>query len=158
MASAIPEASRAFDLPDLTATERLAGRVAALARAGDVIALAGPLGAGKTAFARAFITALVGAPVEVPSPTFTLLQTYATPGAAVWHFDLYRLERAEEAYELGIEEAFVDGISLIEWPERIAALLPAERLTVNLTEAADAGARHAELSGRGAWAARLAAL
>jgi tRNA threonylcarbamoyl adenosine modification protein YjeE len=158
MASAIPEASRAFELPDLAATEHLAGRVAAEARVGDVIALAGPLGAGKTAFARAFITALVGTPVEVPSPTFTLLQTYATPAATVWHFDLYRLERAEEAYELGIEEAFVDGISLIEWPERIAALLPAERLTVSLNEAAAEGARRALLTACGPWARRLESL
>lgn len=158
MASPIVEASRGFALADLRATESLAGRVAALALPGDVIALAGPLGAGKTAFARGFITALSGGPVEVPSPTFTLLQTYATPHATVWHFDLYRLERAEEAYELGIEEAFVEGISLIEWPERIAPLLPPERLTVSLSEAAEAGARQALLTGRGSWAQRLARL
>jgi tRNA threonylcarbamoyladenosine biosynthesis protein TsaE len=155
---AIREATRAFDLPDLRATEALAGRVAALATVGDIIALAGPLGAGKTAFARAFITALAGTPTEVPSPTFTLLQTYATPRASIWHFDLYRLERAEEAYELGVEEAFADGISLIEWPERLAALLPDERLTVNLSDAAEAGARSALLTGRGTWAMRLARL
>ncbi|HUN52569.1 MAG TPA: tRNA (adenosine(37)-N6)-threonylcarbamoyltransferase complex ATPase subunit type 1 TsaE [Candidatus Sulfotelmatobacter sp.] len=155
---AIREAARAFALPDLAATLTLAGRLAALAAAGDVIALSGPLGAGKTAFARAFINSLSGESVEVPSPTFTLLQTYPTPRGTIWHFDFYRLERAEEAYELGIEEAFADGISLIEWPERVAALLPADLLTVALCEAAAPDARRASLAGRGTWSGRLARL
>src|SRR6266700_1981101 len=112
-----------IDLPDEAATAALAARIASLARPGDVIALKGELGAGKTSFARAFIRARNGREA-VPSPTFTLVQTYELPGGAVWHFDLYRLHSPEEAWELGIEEAFHAGIALIEWPERLGSLLP----------------------------------
>jgi tRNA threonylcarbamoyl adenosine modification protein YjeE len=119
------------DLGDEKATAALAARLAALARPGDLIALSGDLGAGKTSFARAFIGARGGGE-SVPSPTFTLVQTYDLPGGAVWHFDLYRLRVAEEAWELGIEDAFESGISLIEWPEWLGALLPGRRLVVAL--------------------------
>jgi len=146
-----------IDLPDETATAGLAARLAALARPGDVIALKGELGAGKTSFARAFIRAR-GGDEAVPSPTFTLVQSYDLPGGTVWHFDLYRLRAPEEAWELGIEEAFADGIALIEWPERLGILLPAKHLLVTLEFAAKPGARCAMLSGKGAWAPRLAAL
>src|SRR5882672_4489738 len=101
------------DLPDEAATAAFAARISALAEIGDVIALRGNLGAGKTTFARAFIRAR-GCAEEVPSPTFTLAQIYELASAAIWHFDLYRLESPEDAWELGIEEAFSDGISLIE--------------------------------------------
>src|SRR4051812_29949378 len=104
-------------LPDEAATAALAGRLAPLAARGDVVALTGALGAGKTSFARGFIAARAGRPIEVPSPTFTLVQTYDLPSGPIWHFDLYRLERPDDAIELGIDEAFADGISLIEWPE-----------------------------------------
>ena len=156
-----------LELPDLAATTALAGRLAALARRGDVIALDGDLGTGKTSFARAFINALSrddqapgeSAPEEeVPSPTFTLVQTYRRRPADVWHFDLFRLERPEEAYELGIEEAFAEAISLIEWPERMGPLLPAERLDLVLRFAPRPEARRATLTGWGGWARRLAAL
>ncbi len=153
----------AFDLPDPSATADLAGRLAAHARPGDVIALSGDLGSGKTSFARAFIKALPdpgdvagSADEEVPSPTFTLVQVYRRAPADVWHFDLYRLERPEEAYELGIEEAFAGAISLIEWPERLGPLLPAERLEIALGFGAAPQARHAVLTGNGAWRRRLA--
>jgi tRNA threonylcarbamoyladenosine biosynthesis protein TsaE len=119
-------------LPDERATRSLAARIAARARPGDVIALSGPLGAGKTSFARAFIRARFGAAEEVPSPTFTLVETYSGEGPPIWHFDLYRLDRPEDAWELGIEDAFAGGISLIEWPERLGALLPPGRLQVAL--------------------------
>ncbi|MGH7116770.1 MAG: tRNA (adenosine(37)-N6)-threonylcarbamoyltransferase complex ATPase subunit type 1 TsaE, partial [Stellaceae bacterium] len=92
-----------FDLPNEAATAVLAGRIAARARIGDVIALRGDLGAGKTSFARAFIRARGNADEEVPSPTFTLVQIYEASAAAIWHFDLYRLRTAQEAWELGIE-------------------------------------------------------
>jgi len=134
------------DLPDENATVALAARVAGVAARGDVIALSGPLGAGKTVFARAFIRAR-GGTGEVPSPTFTLVQCYELPDASVWHFDCYRLHRAEEAWELGIEDAFRDGISLIEWPDRIEALLPVDRLRVELSPGASSGSRRAVLSG-----------
>ena len=152
------QAAIEISLADEAATRRLAAAVAAVARAGDVIALSGPLGAGKTSFARGFVDAL-GATEEVPSPTFTLVQTYALAPAAVWHFDLYRLERPTDAYELGIEDAFDSGISLIEWPARLGALLPADRLDVALDFAAGEGTgRIGRLIGHGAWHARLAAV
>jgi tRNA threonylcarbamoyladenosine biosynthesis protein TsaE len=145
------------DLADEQATAALAGRVAALALPGDVIALSGELGAGKTSFARAFIRARGGEEI-VPSPTFTLVQTYDLPGAAIWHFDLYRLRAAEEAWELGIEDAFHDGISLIEWPERLGLMLPERHLRVALDFTAMPDARRATLSGDSDWAARLVAI
>ena len=146
-----------IDLPDEQATGALAARLAAAAHPGDVIALQGGLGAGKTSFARAFIAAR-GGDETVPSPTFTLVQTYDLPGGMIWHFDLYRLRMAEEAWELGIEEAFRDGISLIEWPERLGVLLPRRRLLVALDFAAQPGVRRATLSGDGERATRLAAV
>jgi tRNA threonylcarbamoyladenosine biosynthesis protein TsaE len=120
------------ELADERATLALGARLADEAGRGDVFALSGTLGAGKTTLARGFIRALTGPDEEVPSPTFTLVQTYDTKKGTVWHFDLYRLEDPEEAWELGIEEAFAGGISLIEWPDRLGALLPARRRQVTL--------------------------
>jgi len=138
-------------------TQTLAARLASLLRAGDVVALRGELGAGKTFFARAVIQAL-GGPGEVPSPTFTLVQTYDLAPAPVWHFDLYRLTRPEDAHELDIEDAFAEAISLIEWPERLGALLPAERLDVHLAFGKSENERVVTLSGSPAWEERLKAL
>ena len=132
-----------------------------------MVALRGDLGAGKTTLARALIRALPGPEgsdnEEVPSPTFTLLQCYPRRPADVWHFDLYRIEHPEEVYELGIEEAFAEGISLIEWPERMGALLPVDRLDVTLAyrdadDAASVGGRRVTLQGGGDWQSRLAEL
>lgn len=149
-------------LPDPDATGRLGRALAPCLHRGDVVALDGPLGAGKTALARALIQERAraqNAPVEdVPSPTFTLVQVYEFPDMTLWHFDLYRIGGPDEAWELGIEEAFESGISLIEWPERIAALLPEDRLDVRLDSRPDEPGRRAILEGRGAWAARLASL
>lgn len=149
-------------LPDEAATERLARRLAALARPGDVIALTGELGSGKTVFARAFVNALAHprgeGPEEVPSPTFTLVQVYDRLPAPVWHVDLYRIKRPHEADELGLDEALADGIMLIEWPDRLGPRLPAERLDVTLAFAEAEGARHAVLQGGAAWTERLEAL
>jgi len=126
-----------------------------------VVALAGDLGAGKTTFARALIAAFAaeaGQPApEVPSPTFTLVQTYEFPRATIWHFDLYRIERPEDALELGIEEAFADGIALIEWPERLGPLLPARRMEVRLAFGDAPDARLVEISAPAGAAERLAA-
>jgi len=146
-----------IELPDENATVRLAVRLAALARPGDVIALRGELGAGKTSFARFFIRAR-GADEEVPSPTFTLAQLYEFPDATVWHFDCYRLRDPEEAWELGIEDAFRDGISLIEWPERLGHLLPARRLEIRFLPGTSPQARRAEIDAGPDWGDRIAHL
>jgi tRNA threonylcarbamoyladenosine biosynthesis protein TsaE len=127
---------------------------------GDVVALEGDLGAGKTTFARALIAAFAAearqAPPEVPSPTFTLVQTYDFPRATIWHFDLYRIERPEDAQELGIEDAFADGIAVIEWPERLGPLLPARRIAVRIGFGEAPDARQIELSAPAGPAERLA--
>jgi tRNA threonylcarbamoyladenosine biosynthesis protein TsaE len=146
------------DLPDETATVALAERISSLVQLRDIIALKGDLGTGKTAFARAFIRALGNRDEEVPSPTFTLVQIYELHPAAVWHFDLYRLRSGEEAWELGIEEAFSEGISLIEWPERLGSLLPERRLELTLAFGNRPDARQVTLDPGGGWRARLAAI
>lgn len=146
-----------IDLPDEAATARLAAAVAARARPGDVITLKGELGAGKTSFARAFIRSF-DADETVPSPTFTLVQTYELGGRTIWHIDAYRLREPEEGWELGIEEAFRDGISLIEWPERLGSLIPARRLEIALSPGGGADSRFAALDPGNDWAARLAGL
>jgi tRNA threonylcarbamoyladenosine biosynthesis protein TsaE len=142
------------DLADETATATFAAALARLARPGDVIALKGELGAGKTSFARAFIRARGEAP-EVPSPTFTLVQVYEFPEGAIWHFDLYRLRDPAEAWELGIEDAFDRGISLVEWPERFGSLIPPRRLEIVLTPGNTPEARRAVLDPGGDWPERL---
>ena len=142
------------------ATVALAATLAKASRPGDVIALRGDLGAGKTAFARAFIRArevMSGGTgvTEVPSPTFTLVQTYQMAIGDVWHFDLYRLDRSADAYELGLDEAMAEGIVLIEWPERLGSLLPADRLDLALRFGADEEARVAAMIGFGERGRRL---
>jgi tRNA threonylcarbamoyladenosine biosynthesis protein TsaE len=144
------------DLPNEAATADLAARLAARAKLGDVIGLQGELGSGKTSFARAFIRALGDGSEEVPSPTFTLVEIYAFAGKPpVWHFDLYRLSAPSEIYELGIEDAFAEGISLIEWPERLGKLLPAEHLLLALRQGGAPNARRAHLAATPGWAGRL---
>ena len=147
-----------LDLPDEGATASLAARIAALARSGDIIALKGDLGTGKSSFARSFIRATCNRDEDVPSPTFTLVQVYQRDPTAIWHFDLYRLRSPEEAWELDIEEAFSTSISLIEWPERLGALLPERRLQVALAYGDQLGARRAFLDPGTGWQARLAAM
>lgn len=156
----LPAHRKTFELQSLAETEALAAAVAGRAVMQDVIALSGGLGAGKTSFARGFIRARPGgdAIAEVPSPTFTLVQVYELSGAPVWHFDLYRLTKPEEAWELGIEEAFAEAISLIEWPDRLGALLPAARLDIELSPGAQGDARRATMTGHGSWAVRLESL
>jgi tRNA threonylcarbamoyladenosine biosynthesis protein TsaE len=144
-----------IELPDEAATAALAARIAALVRAGDVIALKGELGAGKTSFARAFIGARGGIEA-VPSPTFTLVQVYELGEVPIWHFDAYRLRDPEEAWELGIEDAFLEGVSLIEWPERLGKLVPAWRLEITLSAGPTPQARRATIDPPAEWSARLA--
>jgi tRNA threonylcarbamoyladenosine biosynthesis protein TsaE len=148
-------------LPDPAATERLAAIIAGQARPGDAILLSGDLGAGKTHFARAFINALTAAIEEVPSPTFTLVQTYDALAQAapvkIWHFDLYRLKSPEETLELGIDEVFAEGIALIEWPDRLGYFKPREHLELRLVIAGE-GARQATLLPTPTWFDRAAAI
>ena len=146
-------------LPDLDATRALAHVIAGMARPGDTIGLAGVLGAGKTTFARAFVNARAeaagDAPVEVPSPTFTLVQPYDIGGTTVYHFDLYRVDAPEDALELGIEDAFAAGISLVEWPDRLGPLMPRDALLVTLLQGAREDAREAEIEARHGWRERI---
>ena len=141
-----------LDLADEAATAALAARLAPLLKRGDVVALSGDLGAGKTAFARALIHAL-GSEEDVPSPTFTLLQTYDTPAGPVWHYDLYRIKVPDQLLELSWEDSGLS-IVLVEWPERAGALLPSDRLDVAFAFGPTEGARHATLCPRGRWVGR----
>ncbi|BCP55896.1 bifunctional tRNA (adenosine(37)-N6)-threonylcarbamoyltransferase complex ATPase subunit type 1 TsaE/phosphotransferase [Kaistia sp. 32K] len=142
------------DLPDEAATIRLAEDIAAKLAIGDVIALRGDLGAGKTSFARALIRAVAAdAGYEVPSPTFTIVQTYDTR-LPIAHFDLYRLGSADELEEIGFDEAVSEGVVLIEWPERAGDSLPGTHLEIAL-EIEGAG-RLATLTGGGDWPERIA--
>ena len=149
------EISIEVPLADQAATEAFAVRLAAIARPGDVFALWGDLGTGKTVFARAFIQAWCRREEEVPSPTFTLVQTYDGPDGTIYHFDMYRLTAPDEAYELDIEDAFAEGISLIEWPDRLGPLLPAGRLDIRLGHGPARGSRIAALAASDIWSPRL---
>ena len=138
-------------LADLAATEALGARLARLLRPGDAVLLDGPLGAGKTALARALLRALAGDPaLDVPSPSYTLVQTYDTPVGPVHHFDLWRLDGPDAVLELGWDDARTDAV-LVEWPDRLGPLRPGDALTIALHPAAGE-ARLAELSG---WPDRL---
>ena len=122
-----------LELSDLDATNRLGAMLAGALMAGDVIALSGGLGAGKSALARAIIRAVDPAEDDVPSPTFTLVQTYAlADGTPLWHLDLFRLDGPEEAMALGLDDAFVDAACLIEWPDRLKKFLPKTNLSIHL--------------------------
>jgi tRNA threonylcarbamoyladenosine biosynthesis protein TsaE len=149
-------------LPDEAATVRLARALGRLLRPGDLVALGGDLGAGKTALARALIRSLspLGEAEEVPSPTFTLVQSYETPGLTISHFDLYRLGGVQEVAELGFDDALQTGAALVEWPDRLEDLLPAGRLDVVLhfDMAAGPEARHVQITAHGGWGKRLAEL
>jgi tRNA threonylcarbamoyladenosine biosynthesis protein TsaE len=141
-------------LPNLAATEALAVRLAAIAHAGDRILLEGPLGAGKTAFARAFLRAAADDPaMEVPSPSFTLVQIYDTKIGPIFHYDLWRLDGSDALAELDWDDA-LDGVVLVEWPDRLGPLRPEDALTIVL-RLGDGEAREATLVG---WEARVGSL
>lgn len=137
-------------IKSLKETQTIGGRIAQAFAPQDVIALRGDLGVGKTALARSIITALIGENETVPSPTFTLVQTYETPKGALSHYDLYRLNSAEEAEELGLEEALYTGMVIIEWPEKLGYKKFHNNLDIEITlESAEK--RWLTFSGEGRW-------
>jgi tRNA threonylcarbamoyladenosine biosynthesis protein TsaE len=113
-------------------TALFATQIAPMLAAGDVILLEGDVGAGKTHFARALIQSLLALPEDVPSPTFTLVQTYPTQTCDIWHADLYRLTSTQEIEELGLMDAFETAICLVEWPDRLGSITPENALTLTL--------------------------
>ncbi|MCS6855084.1 MAG: tRNA (adenosine(37)-N6)-threonylcarbamoyltransferase complex ATPase subunit type 1 TsaE [Elioraea sp.] len=133
---AVATARARVELADLAALHAFATRLARLLRPGDLVALEGALGAGKSELARAVIRARAGAAIEVPSPTFTLVQRYPLPDLVITHADLYRLGDPAEIDELGLDEALAEGALLVEWPERAGDRLPADRLRLVLSEPA----------------------
>ncbi len=134
-------------------TKRLAEGLSMALLKGDVLALMGDLGAGKTTFARFLIQRLMGSEIHVPSPTFTLVQTYESQNFEIWHFDLYRLKNPEEVFELGIEDALLNGVILIEWPEKMGSHLP--RNCLKMTFELQDDKRHVLIEGNDEWQMRL---
>lgn len=127
----------AYALPNSDKTEQFGAVIGAILRSGDVLTLEGDLGAGKTTLTRGLIRALCGPETEVPSPTYTLVQTYETRAFTLWHFDLYRLDTPDEIFELGWTET-AQGVAVLEWPERASRHLPAHRLNVVLETVGEA--------------------
>jgi tRNA threonylcarbamoyl adenosine modification protein YjeE len=156
-----PRTTWDIELPDVNATEHLAMDLAASIGPGDLVTLSGDLGAGKTTLARAILRYLAGdANLEVPSPTFTMMQAYQLPQLNVVHADLYRVTTVAELTELGWDEAGENAAVLVEWPDRAGSLLQPDRLDVALNLAPGLGPTHrvVRLTGHGAWTARLAQL
>ena len=123
------------------ATEALARQLARLVSHGDTFLLSGSIGSGKTVFARAFIKTLLaaaGLDEDVPSPTYTLVQTYSAGPLEIWHVDLFRLDTAADAAELALDDAFSSAVCLIEWPDRLGWMMPANPTRIHFEQAADA--------------------
>ena len=146
-----------IDLPNEAATLALGAAMAAHVAVGDTLALRGDLGAGKTTLARGLIGALSGE-MDVPSPTYTLVQTYETPKGELWHGDMYRLEQSQDCIELGLEDAFLDCICLIEWPDKLGGYLPSRHLRITLAQDGESDTRTLEIIGDATWRDRLADL
>jgi tRNA threonylcarbamoyladenosine biosynthesis protein TsaE len=143
-----------LDLADEAATARLGASLASALRPGEAICLTGPLGAGKSTLARALVRALTRPDEDVPSPTFTLVQFYETAAFPLAHFDLYRLASADEAFEVGLDEALDEGAALIEWPQRLEGRLPPDRLDIEISLEDGGETRRARLTPHGAWKGR----
>jgi tRNA threonylcarbamoyladenosine biosynthesis protein TsaE len=144
-------------LTDPAATKQLGLFLAKQLMVGDVLALKGTLGAGKSELARAIIRQMCPDETDIPSPTFTLVQAYESDdNGSLLHFDLYRLTEPGDVFELGIEDAFAEAICLIEWPERLAGYLPDHALTIAIDyDPGRNGDREVTLSGDAAWQKRL---
>ncbi|WP_299964666.1 tRNA (adenosine(37)-N6)-threonylcarbamoyltransferase complex ATPase subunit type 1 TsaE [uncultured Roseobacter sp.] len=122
---------------DSEATAALAQRIGPLLHPGDTLLLEGDVGAGKTHFARHLIRSILITPEDIPSPTFTLVQTYDTQAGSLWHCDLYRIGTTAEIEELGLTEAFETAICLVEWPDRLGPLRPSKSLQITLAHCGD---------------------
>ncbi|MBT8408940.1 MAG: tRNA (adenosine(37)-N6)-threonylcarbamoyltransferase complex ATPase subunit type 1 TsaE [Alphaproteobacteria bacterium] len=147
-----------FHLPSERATAQFAATMAPLLGPGDCLLLKGPVGAGKSHFARSLIQARLaarGLEEDVPSPTFTLVQTYSDGITEIWHADLYRLSDTSEVVELGLEDAFQTAISMIEWPEKLGDLTPPNALSLRFSPGKSETARDLEISGPTGWQRRL---
>jgi tRNA threonylcarbamoyladenosine biosynthesis protein TsaE len=142
-------------LPDQEATRNLGSRLAGLIRPGDVIALRGALGAGKTELARAVIRARAGVALDVPSPSYTLVQDYRFGDLMIRHIDLYRIADAADLLELGLDMPAADEVWLLEWPERGGDALPRDRLEIELSQGEAPDARIAHVKAGPAWQDRL---
>lgn len=139
-------------------TARLARAIGAICSAGDCLLLDGPIGAGKTHFARALIQGRLtelGLIEDVPSPTFTLVQTYEAGPLEIWHADLYRLTNVDEVFELGLDDAFETALCLIEWPDRLGDLAPKGALHLRFATMEAADTRCLDLTAGPDWARRL---
>ncbi|WP_108813301.1 tRNA (adenosine(37)-N6)-threonylcarbamoyltransferase complex ATPase subunit type 1 TsaE [Loktanella sp. Alg231-35] len=143
-------------LADEAATAALAATIAPILLPGDTLLLEGDIGAGKSAFARALIRARLGRMEDVPSPTFTLVQTYEDADGDLWHCDLYRLTHPDEALELGLDTAFETAICLVEWPDRLGAATPQNAL--RLAFVANQDNHNVTITGSAAWANRVRVL
>lgn len=138
-----------FPLAGPEATGAVAAALAPGLEAGDVLLLSGPVGAGKTHFARHLIRALLLEAEDIPSPTFTLVQTYPGKSCDIWHADLYRLSDTQEVIELGLAEAFAEAICLVEWPDRLGDLVPADALHMDFVPLAGETERRLNLRWQG---------
>ncbi|MGL4278952.1 MAG: tRNA (adenosine(37)-N6)-threonylcarbamoyltransferase complex ATPase subunit type 1 TsaE [Albidovulum sp.] len=144
-----PPLAATLRLASPEATAGLAEALAELLEPGDTVLLEGPIGAGKSHFCRAAIRHFLnreGLVEDIPSPTFTLVQTYALPNAEIWHADLYRLTDPAQIIELGLEEAFETAITFVEWPDRLGPAAPPNALHVTLSTEADEDLRVARIS------------
>ncbi len=142
------------DSPDQTCA--VAQRLAPLLAPGDVLLLTGDIGVGKTHFARCLIQSLLESPEDVPSPTYTLVQTYPGRDAEIWHADLYRLSDRNEVFELGLIDAFDNAICLIEWPDRLGDLAPDSAVHLTMATHAEPDARLLTFEWRDpAWTGRI---
>ena len=144
---------RTITLADTAATTALGHLCAPVLCPGDTLLLSGEIGAGKSTFARAVIQARLGRAEDVPSPTFTLVQTYEDSAGAIWHCDLYRLTDPEEVFELGLDEAFDTAICLIEWPDRLGSEAPSDALLLHFN--AEQNSHRLTITGSERWRQRL---
>ncbi len=152
----ISRSTRTLTTPEDTTA--LAGALAPLLARGDTVLLDGPLGAGKSHFARGIIAPLLLEPEDIPSPTFTLVQTYDTGSGPLWHADLYRITGPEEAEELGLAEAFETAICLVEWPERLGPLAPPGALRLHFDHLPGVEGRSLNIEAPPEWARRIGGL